>query len=140
MFVPDDAPAADATQRQELQEVQQLQLVKPGDTRFASAFIMLERVLKLKLKLQQLVVSDRWATAIGKMKAADKVRITILAAALPPSTASQHVCGSYACACTSGWYHCLPDTIEHAATPMMCVQPRLLQADVQGCKCCTCGV
>lgn len=73
-FAPDDAVGISDEQRKQLQETRQLQLLKPGDTRFASAFIMLERVLKLKLKLQQLVVSEHWAAAVGTLKAADKVR------------------------------------------------------------------
>ncbi len=51
-----------------------LALLKPGDTRFASAFLMLERTLMVKAKLQQFVVSDGWNAAIGAMKRADQVR------------------------------------------------------------------
>jgi len=49
-----------------------LQLLKPGDTRFASALIMLERTLVVKAKLQQFVVCDRWNAAIAAMKPADR--------------------------------------------------------------------
>jgi hypothetical protein len=70
-YAPSDAEGASEA---ELQQLQQLQLLKPGDTRFASAFIMLERVLRVKLKLQQLMVSDTWAAAIGTLRAVDKVR------------------------------------------------------------------
>jgi hypothetical protein len=34
---------------------------------------MLERVLKVKAKLQQLVVSDRWLAAVRTLRAADQV-------------------------------------------------------------------
>lgn len=51
-----------------------LQLIKPGETRFASALLMIERTIKVKAKLQQFVVSDNWNNAIATMKAADKVR------------------------------------------------------------------
>jgi hypothetical protein len=50
-----------------------LSLIKPGDTRFASAFLMLEHTDKLKAKLQQYIVSDGWNAAIDGMKRADKV-------------------------------------------------------------------
>lgn len=66
---------------EELARLQQLQLLKPGDTRFASAFIMLERVDKVKAKLQQLVVSDRWAEAVRTLKPADRVRSQVPSAA-----------------------------------------------------------
>lgn len=52
-----------------------LSLLKPGDTRFASAYLMLERTLKVKAKLQQFVVSDGWIAATGAMKRADQVGI-----------------------------------------------------------------
>lgn len=57
----------------ELEAIIKLQLLKPGDTRFCSAFLMLERVLKVKTKLQQLVVSDRWLAAVRTLRAADQV-------------------------------------------------------------------
>lgn len=47
-------------------------LLKPGDTRFASAFIMLERCLLVKAKLRQLVVSDEWQAVVDRMKPGDK--------------------------------------------------------------------
>jgi hypothetical protein len=50
-----------------------LALVKPGETRFASAFLMLERTLKVRSRLEQFVVSDGWKAAIADMKRADKV-------------------------------------------------------------------
>jgi hypothetical protein len=39
----------------------ELELLKPGDTRFATVFIMLERMQTVKAALQQLVVSVDWA-------------------------------------------------------------------------------
>jgi hypothetical protein len=59
--------------KEELEAIIKLQLLKPGDTRFCSAFLMLERVLKVKAKLQQLVVSDRWLAAVRTLRAADQV-------------------------------------------------------------------
>lgn len=53
-------------------DVNNLQFIKPGDTRFGSAFLMLERVLKLKARLQQFVVSAAWASVVGNMKSADQ--------------------------------------------------------------------
>lgn len=50
-----------------------LALLRPGETRFASAFLMLERSAECRVKLQQFVVSDAWNTAVGSMKAADRV-------------------------------------------------------------------
>jgi hypothetical protein len=50
-----------------------LALLKPGETRFASAFLMLERTLKVRTRLEQFVVSDGWKAAIADMKRADKV-------------------------------------------------------------------
>ena len=47
-------------------------LLKPGDTRFASAFIMLERCLLVKAKLRQLVVSDEWQAVVDRMKPSDR--------------------------------------------------------------------
>lgn len=61
-------------QHQENAEGSVLQLIKPGETRFASALLMIERTIKVKAKLQQFVVSDNWNNAIATMKAADKVR------------------------------------------------------------------
>jgi hypothetical protein len=37
-----------------------LELLKPGETRFATNFIMLERMQEVKVALQQLVVGDAW--------------------------------------------------------------------------------
>jgi hypothetical protein len=37
-----------------------LELLKPGETRFATNFIMLQRMHEVKASLQQLVVSDAW--------------------------------------------------------------------------------
>jgi hypothetical protein len=51
-----------------------LQLIKPGDTRFASALTMIKRVLKVRAKLEQYVVSDEFRQAVSGMRAADKVR------------------------------------------------------------------
>lgn len=51
-----------------------LQLLKPGETRFASALLMIERTISVKSKLQQFVVSDSWNNAISSMKRDDKVR------------------------------------------------------------------
>lgn len=63
-----------------------LELLKPGDTRFASAFLMLERVQEVKGRLQQLVVSNKWESIVGKMlpetrAAAEEYKDTILSAA-----------------------------------------------------------
>jgi hypothetical protein len=51
----------------------QLALLRLGETRFASAFLMLERSAECRVKLQQFVVSDAWNTAVGSMKAANRV-------------------------------------------------------------------
>lgn len=66
--------------------VNNLQLLKPGETRFASAFLMLERVQEVKGRLQQFVVSNQWSTVVGAMKQADQAtaeehKDTILSAA-----------------------------------------------------------
>lgn len=53
--------------------IQELQLLKPGDTRFASGMIMLERVQRVRIKLEQFVVSDRFRDAVATMKPADQV-------------------------------------------------------------------
>jgi hypothetical protein len=58
----------------ELEGINKLQLVKPGDTRFASAFTMLERVKKLKNKLRQYAVADTFEATTSTMRAADQVR------------------------------------------------------------------
>ena len=42
-------------------------LLKPGETRFASAFYMLERLLEVKPQLEQLVVSNDWRAALQHM-------------------------------------------------------------------------
>lgn len=52
-----------------------LQLVKPGETRFASPLLMIERTISVKAKLQQFVVSHSWNNAINTMKRHDKVRV-----------------------------------------------------------------
>jgi hypothetical protein len=54
-----------------------LQLIKPGETRFASALLMIERTLKVKDKLQQFVVCDLFNDAVSTMKPADKVRCAL---------------------------------------------------------------
>jgi DNA-directed RNA polymerase subunit K/omega len=43
-------------------------LLRPGETRFASAFTMLERALEVREQLEQLVVSDKWNTAVRAME------------------------------------------------------------------------
>jgi hypothetical protein len=58
----------------EFNDIKELQLLKPGDTRFASALIMLERIQRVRSKLEQFVVSDRFRDAVANMKAADQVR------------------------------------------------------------------
>jgi hypothetical protein len=75
LVIPQDA-ASQLTQQElaELEEVASLQLLKPGDTRFASAFIMLERVKKVKGKLRQYAVADEFEAAISNMKPKDQVR------------------------------------------------------------------
>jgi hypothetical protein len=89
-FVPQAADSG--MDAEELAQIQQLQLLKPGETRFASAFIMLERVDRVKAKLQQLVVSDRWAEAVQTLKTADRVRrvtaCKVTSAQLPPTAAA----------------------------------------------------
>lgn len=47
-------------------------LLKPGETRFASEFIMLERAYDRKAQLQQLVVSEGWHAAIATMRVGDQ--------------------------------------------------------------------
>jgi hypothetical protein len=69
----DELEGLTEAQRVELEAIIKLQLQKPGDTRFCSAFLMLERVLKVEAKLQQLVVSDRWLVAVRTLRAADQV-------------------------------------------------------------------
>ena len=69
--IPANATVKEAA---ELRRVYSLQLIKPGETRFASAHMQLARVLEVKAKLQQFVVSERWAAAVGGMKAADRAR------------------------------------------------------------------
>jgi hypothetical protein len=71
---PQLAPGSSRQEAAELQRVYNLQLIKPGETRFASAHLMLARVLEVKGKLQQYVVSDRWTSIVGAMKAADKAK------------------------------------------------------------------
>ena len=39
-----------------------LKLIRPGDTRFASNFMMLHRLVKVKSPLKQLVTSEEWDT------------------------------------------------------------------------------
>jgi hypothetical protein len=56
----------------ELEAIRKLELVKPGETRFASAFTMLERILKVKPKAQQFVVHDSFTAAVSNMKKKDK--------------------------------------------------------------------
>jgi hypothetical protein len=56
----------------ELEAISKLELVKPGDTRFATAFTMLERIHKVKGKAQQFVVHDSFAAAVSNMKKTDK--------------------------------------------------------------------
>lgn len=63
-----------------------LQLIKPGETRFGSPFLMLERVLKVKARLQQFVVSNAWSTVVGNIRSADQAgaeehKDTVLSAA-----------------------------------------------------------
>jgi hypothetical protein len=37
-----------------------LELLKPGDTRFGTNFIMLERLQKVKTPIQQMIVGSEW--------------------------------------------------------------------------------
>ncbi|KAF8065964.1 RNF32 [Scenedesmus sp. PABB004] len=71
-FNHSDATGATDAERSELQRTNKLQLIKPGETRFASAHLMLERVAKLKSKIRQYVVSEHWAVAISNFKPGDK--------------------------------------------------------------------
>ena len=72
--MPVPAPT-DAGELAKLLKTYKLQLLKPGETRFASAFLMLERVCAVKAKLQQFVVCDAWASVIRTMKPADRVGV-----------------------------------------------------------------
>ncbi len=37
-----------------------MELLKPGDTRFGTNFIMLERLQKVKTPIQQMIMSSKW--------------------------------------------------------------------------------
>lgn len=69
-----------------------LALLKPGDTRFASALLMIERTLKVQAKLEQFVVSDGWKAAINSMKPAEKVRRLAPFKALPACADAATLC------------------------------------------------
>lgn len=56
----------------ELEAICKLELVKPGETRFATAFTMLERLLQVKPKAQQFVVHDSFTAAVSNMQKKDK--------------------------------------------------------------------
>jgi hypothetical protein len=49
-----------------------LALLKPGETRFATSFIMLQRVHKQSSHLQRLVVSQGWQSAVARLTAEDR--------------------------------------------------------------------
>jgi hypothetical protein len=53
-------------------EVSRLVLLKPGDTRFATNSIALDRMAEVKGPLQQMAVSDRWDEVVGGMSATDQ--------------------------------------------------------------------
>jgi hypothetical protein len=58
-----------------------LDLLKPGDTRFATNFIMLDRMLEVREALQELVVGQEWREWNGKSNHSDygdKVRDCVL--------------------------------------------------------------
>jgi hypothetical protein len=57
----------------EFNAIKELLLLKPGDTRFATDLIMLERVQRVRPKMEQYVVSDRFRDAVAAMKPADQV-------------------------------------------------------------------
>jgi DNA-directed RNA polymerase subunit K/omega len=58
----------------EQRRVYGLQLIKPGETRFASAHLVLARVLEVKAKLQQFVVSDRLDAVVSAMRCAARTK------------------------------------------------------------------
>lgn len=68
-------PPAGATQDEacELARISKLELLKPGETRFGSAFKMFERLLEVKDKAQQYVFSPAWVAAVSAMRGSDKV-------------------------------------------------------------------
>ncbi|WIA20432.1 hypothetical protein OEZ85_004845 [Tetradesmus obliquus] len=51
-----------------------LALLKPGETRFATSFIMLQRVHKQSSHLQRLVVSQGWQSAVARLTAEDRAK------------------------------------------------------------------
>ncbi len=58
-----------------------LDLLKPGDTRFATNFIMLDRMLEVREALQELVVGREWREWNGKSNHSDdkdEVRVCVL--------------------------------------------------------------
>jgi len=44
-----------------------MDLLKPGDTRFATNFIMLDCILEVREALQELVVGREWRDGIGSL-------------------------------------------------------------------------
>ena len=49
-----------------------LALLKPGEARFATSFIMLQRAHKQASHLQRLVVSEGWQSAVARLTGEDK--------------------------------------------------------------------
>jgi hypothetical protein len=53
-------------------------LLKPGETRFGTHFYMLQRALEQARHLQQLVVADSWAAAVGRLASDDRAKAAFL--------------------------------------------------------------
>lgn len=51
-----------------------LALLKPGETRFATSFIMVQRAHQQSSDLQRLVVSEEWASVVGRLTGDDKAK------------------------------------------------------------------
>jgi hypothetical protein len=76
LMSPEDLTAELSSEAlEEFKAIKELQLLKPGDTRFATALIVLERIQRVRSKLEQFVVSDRFREAVAGMKVADQVRV-----------------------------------------------------------------
>lgn len=66
-----------------VQALSKKMLLKPGETRFATAYIMMERAYECKQPLQQLVVSEAWTNMVSRLppaarQEADAIKANVL--------------------------------------------------------------